>query len=136
MTQQNGRSHPEQISYEKFRHGPQVADHIITLVPIQMNSFSEVTKNLAIREVFEMDYVLSCEANFFERLEHLLEWMPGMTASDLGMLGPFEEMIVNFPRDFNTSLLCHRLNEMSTIAMRHMPPLISGSRLNSVCSFS
>ena len=59
-----------------------------------------------------------------------------MTASDLGMLGPFEEMIVNFPRDLNTSLLCHRLNEMSTIAMRHMPPLISGSRLNSVCSFS
>lgn len=101
-----------------------------------MDSFSEVAKNLAIREIFEMDYVLSCEANFFERLEHLFEWMTGMTASDLGVLGPFEEMIVNFPSDFNAGLLCHRLDEMTAVAMRHVPPLISGSRLNSVCSFS
>lgn len=136
MTQQNGRSHPEQILFKQFSHGPQVADRIITLVPVQMDSFSEVAKNLAIREIFEMDYVLFCEANFFERLEHLFEWMTGMTASDLGVLGPFEEMIVNFPRDFNACLLCHRLDEMTAVAMRHVPPLISGSRLNSVCSFS
>lgn len=71
VTQQNGRSDPEQISFKEFRHGPQIADHIITLVPIQMDSFSEVTKNLAIREIFEMDDVLSCEADFFEGLEHL-----------------------------------------------------------------
>lgn len=136
MSQQNGRGHPEQISFKELRHRPQVADHVIALVPIQMDSFSEVTKNSAIREIFEVDYVLLCEANFFERLEHLFEWMTGMAASNLGMLGPFEEMIVNFPRHFNASLLCHRLDEMSTVAMRHMPPLISSSRLHSVCSFS
>ena len=136
MTQQNGRSHTEQILFKQFSHGPQVADHIITLVPVQMDSFSEVAKNLPIREIFEVNYVLFCEANFFERFEHLFEWMTGMAASDLGMLGPFEKMIVNFPRDFNAGLLRHRLDEMSTVAMRHVPPLISSPRLHSVCSFS
>jgi hypothetical protein len=95
-----------------------------------------VAEDLTIRKIFEMDHVLSCEANFFERLEHLFEWMTGMTASDLRMLGPFEQMIVNLSRDFNASLLCHRLDEMPTVAMRHMSPLIASSRLNSVCSFS
>ena len=136
MPQKHGRSHPEQILFKEFSHSPQVADHIIALVAVQVDSFSEVAKDQTIRKIFEMDNVLSCKANFFKCFKHLLKWVTGMTASDLRMLGPFEQMIVNLSRDFNASLLCHRLDEMPTVAMRHMSPLVASSRLNSVCSFS